>query len=311
MTTAVLEKTRAPAVSLEQLVRRYPGPTGVLGVDLAIPARGVTGLVGPNGAGKTTLLQLLAGLDRPDSGTITVNGRLALCPDTPEFEPWLTAPEVLRQSAALAQAPVRIDDAAARQWLDRVGLGDVGIRRVGAFSRGMTQRLGIAAAMVVAPDVLLLDEPTSALDTAGRAEMLRLMQDLGREHAVLLSSHSLTDVERICDQVAVMAHGTIRFAGRPAELIGAHRGNSWRVVAPEAGPVVASALRGQPWANDVQVGTDEVTLNVAEGNYGPTDFLRVLGPLAPQITTIHRQGADLESAFLRLVSRTDQESTND
>src|SRR5699024_2216947 len=150
--------------------------------------RAVTAVIGPNGAGKTVLFSIIAGLARAGSGTVdfaSPTARVAYCPDVPQFEPWLTALEVVETSLAISRESTgraRITrgtggDGLAREALDACGLGTVMNRRVADFSRGMLQRLGIAAALVADPEILILDEPNSALDPIGRADVRNIITE--------------------------------------------------------------------------------------------------------------------------------------
>jgi ABC-2 type transport system ATP-binding protein len=165
----------APVVMTRDLTRDYGG-TGLFGVSLAVPRGSIYGLVGPNGAGKTTLLSILAGVRRADRGTVDLaaaRARIAVCPDVPEFDSWLTGYEVVDLARSLVAG---IPSAGAvTAVLATAGLADSAAKRVGGFSRGMIQRLGLACALVGDPELLILDEPTSALDPAGRSEMLGLV----------------------------------------------------------------------------------------------------------------------------------------
>jgi len=185
------------------------------------------GLLGPNGAGKSTLVKIACGLVRPTAGAARIAGEPAGSPGAHRalgylaelfrFPDWLTADEMLGMHQKLAGS-----DGGARermQLLDAVGLAEASARRVGAMSKGMQQRLGIAQAMVGGPRLLLLDEPTSALDPAGRRTVRRLLEDLrGQGVAVLLNSHLLSEVELVCDRVAIIARGELVAAGTPDEL---------------------------------------------------------------------------------------------
>jgi ABC-type multidrug transport system ATPase subunit len=203
-----------PVLRTTGLVRRYPSGTGILGVDLVIPRRGIHGLVGPNGSGKTTLLGLIAGVRRPDEGRIErafPAGRLAICPDVPDFEPWLTAREVvdLTRRRTAPDRPAEATDAI----LAEVGLAGAADRRVGGFSRGMTQRLGLAAALVGGPQLIVMDEPTAALDPAGRAQLVALLKRLAEQTAVLISSHDLAQIQQAASTVGIVHHGRLVYQG--------------------------------------------------------------------------------------------------
>ena len=238
----------AAAIRTRALTKVFDSGTGLHGVDLIVPARGVYGLVGPNGAGKTTLLALLAGLRRADSGQIESESRILLCPDTPAFEPWLTSAETVDAFTGHRPAGGVGSDALAR-----VGLADVRDRRVGRFSRGMTQRLGLAVVLASGADVLLLDEPTSALDPQGRSDILDLDRRAGRDRAVVVSSHILADVQRIADTVGVLRDGRLLYQGSVSELLDRHTRPSWQLHLRSGARALAGRLAGQPWVAAVRV----------------------------------------------------------
>ena len=198
-------------------------------VSLQVGRGEVVGLLGPNGAGKTTVIKMLLGLVRPDGGEALLLGRPAADPAArtgvgylPElfrYQPWLTPAEVLTLHVRLAG--VAVPDAQRRECLAMVGLAGRGDDRVGGFSKGMQQRLGLAVALVARPQFVVLDEPTSALDPLGRADVRDIVLDLrSRGVAVLLNSHLIGEVERVCDRVVVLDRGRVAAAGSLAELLG-------------------------------------------------------------------------------------------
>lgn len=201
------------------------------GVSFQVTRGEVLGLLGPNGAGKTSLIKILLGLVRADAGEVMLLGRPAgagrararagvgYLPELFRFQPWLTADEVLALHARLAK--VDWPHARRRASLVDVGLGERSNDRVGSFSKGMHQRLGLAVALVGDPALVVLDEPTSALDPLGRADVRDLVLRL-REHGttVVLNSHLIGEVERVCDRVVVLDHGRVVASGTLAELLG-------------------------------------------------------------------------------------------
>jgi len=215
------------ALRCESLEKRYGTTEALGGVDLDVAPGELLGLLGPNGAGKSTLTKIACGLVRATSGRAEVEGSPAGSPQARaaigylaelfRFPDWLTADELLSLHQELAEsaggAPERAD------LLGLVGLADASGTKVGAMSKGMQQRLGIAQALVGSPRLLMLDEPTSALDPVGRRVVRDLLRDLrGRGIAVVLNSHLLSEVELVCDRVAILLGGKIVAQGTPGEL---------------------------------------------------------------------------------------------
>jgi ABC-2 type transport system ATP-binding protein len=219
------------AVDVRGLTKRYGERTAVDALDLRVPAGAVTGVVGPNGAGKTTTIRALLGLVRPTAGEGTVLGapfgapeaylpRVGALVEAPAPYPALSGRANLRVLARLGG----VDDERVDQVLRLVGLGDRGDDAAKAYSLGMKQRLGIAAALLPAPELLVLDEPTNGLDPAGIREVRALLRELAdRGTTVLVSSHLLAEIEVICDHVVLLTGGRLRFAGAVGELTGGRR----------------------------------------------------------------------------------------
>jgi len=292
----------AVAVSTSGLRKRY-GPQAALdGVDLEVPEGSVYGLVGPNGAGKTTLLAILAGLRRPSGGSMRLGSdrrRLAMLPDTPSFDPWLTGREVVDLARALvapAAPAARVDRALAD-----AGLTEAAARRVGGYSRGMLQRLGLAATVVGDPEVLLLDEPCSALDPAGRREVLDLVARLSGQVTVLLSTHILADVEEVCDTVGVLRAGRLLYQGPLDELLVGRAAPAWTVrCRPPLEPVEA-ALTRQPWVTTVErAGAEELLVGAASREAAEAGLVGALAEAGAQVVRLEPRAADLERVFLEL-----------
>jgi ABC-2 type transport system ATP-binding protein len=219
----------APAVWCSGLRKRYRKVTAVDDVSFTVDRGEVVGLLGPNGAGKTTVIKILLGLVRPDAGEVLLLGRPAVdpvaraqvgyLPELFRYQPWLTALEVMALHVRLAGVTVPPEE--RRECLATVGLGDRAGDRVGGFSKGMQQRLGLAVALVARPRFVVLDEPTSALDPIGRADVRDLLLSLkSRGVAVLLNSHLIGEVERVCDRVVILDKGKVAASGSLAELLG-------------------------------------------------------------------------------------------
>jgi ABC-2 type transport system ATP-binding protein len=217
------------AISARGLHKRYGRQVALAGLDLDVLPGHVVGLLGPNGAGKTTTVKILTGLVMPTGGRAALFGvpvadpaarrRLGYLPEHFRFPVWLTGLQLLAYHARLAGRDPRRDRARLYELLERVGLEGRGDERIGAYSKGMTQRLGLAQALVGEPDVVLLDEPTSAMDPLGRREIRELIRELASGGvAVLLNSHLLSEVELVCDHVVVIDRGRVLRSGSLEEV---------------------------------------------------------------------------------------------
>jgi len=215
------------ALLCESLEKRYGAVVALGGVDVEVAPGELLGLLGPNGAGKSTLTKIACGLVRATGGRAEVEGSpagsaearaaIGYLAELFRFPDWLTADELLALHQDLAGSDRGEHERA--DLLELVGLGDAAETKVGAMSKGMQQRLGIAQALVGSPRLLMLDEPTSALDPVGRRVVRDLLRDLReRGIAVVLSSHLLSEVELVCDRVAILVGGEIVAGGTPAEL---------------------------------------------------------------------------------------------
>ena len=219
----------SPAVWCSGLRKRYGRQTAVDDVSFSVARGEVLGLLGPNGAGKTSVIKMLLGLVRPDAGEVMLLGRrssdprsrsaVGYLPELFRYQPWLTAAEVLALHVRLAR--VDVGAAEQRECLALVGLADRTGDRIGGFSKGMQQRVGLAVALVARPELVVLDEPTSALDPIGRVDVRDLVLSLkSRGVAVLLNSHMIGEVERVCDRVVILDKGRVAASGTLAELLG-------------------------------------------------------------------------------------------
>lgn len=211
-------------LSVRGLSKRFGDKEVLKNLDLSIPEHSVFGFVGRNGAGKTTAMKAVLGLIRPDQGDILVCGERVLygeartnrhvgyLPDVPEFYPFLTAREYLSLCGECMGIEGRLISSRSEELLSLVGLSGE-THRIKGFSRGMKQRLGIAQALLAKPRLLICDEPTSALDPIGRREILELLLSVREQTTVLFSTHVLSDVERICTDVAFLSDGKAVLSG--------------------------------------------------------------------------------------------------
>ncbi len=281
------------------------------GIDLHVKKGEIYGFIGHNGAGKSTTINILAGLSRPSAGQCMVNGMdvrntrpgdlgIGYLPEEPKFYPWLTAYETLEYLGSGK------DKRASRQQIDSMlewaGLKDSASRRVGGFSRGMRQRLGIAAALIRDPELLLFDEPSSALDPEGRMEVLNLIKDLkGRGKTVFFSTHILDDVERVCDRVGILADGRLVLEKPLETLLSENISPVYDIELKEADETLRAQLEGL--GGVISVSAEGRTLSVAVKD--PYDSKALLSFFAQQsvpVTSLALRKNRLEDIFISEVN---------
>jgi ABC-2 type transport system ATP-binding protein len=303
------------ALCARGLVKRFETTCAVDGVDLSLAAGEVRGLLGPNGAGKTTLLRMLFGLIRPDRGSIEVLehpldvvssaalNQVGGFVEEPSFYPYLSGRENLDLLAKLDGGPARwrIDDA-----LERVDLARRSGDRVGGYSTGMRQRLGIAAALVRSPRLLLLDEPTSGLDPAGTHAVASLVRELSAQGvAVLLSSHQIGELERVCDAYTVLREGAVVWSGTAAELEAQAPASAYALGTSDDERALAIA-RMEPGVTASRSPQAGLTVAVDEGCLDP--LVLALGDARVAVRRLELLVSPLESMFFALTGHvaTDQ-----
>jgi ABC-2 type transport system ATP-binding protein len=299
-----------PPVEVRGLVKRYGDLTAVAGVDITVNTGDVYGYLGPNGAGKTTSLRMMLGLIRPTVGTVRLFGRdpmesvkaldgVAGFVEAPTFYPYLTGRRNLELLGAFDGngAGTRIDEA-----LETVELSDRAKDRVGGYSHGMRQRLGIAAALLRRPKLMLLDEPATGLDPAGMRDMRVLIRRLAdQEITVMLSSHLLAEVEELCNKVAIIQSGTIIYEGEIAELQrGA--GTTYRLVTTNDERALA-VCRAQPRVTDVRVEHGKISFAADDG--AVAELSQALVEAGALIRALTPQTLTLEDLFFSLTEGTD------
>ncbi|HET8528010.1 MAG TPA: ABC transporter ATP-binding protein [Gaiellaceae bacterium] len=305
--------TPAPPVEVRGLVKRYGEIVAVDHVDLTVEHGDVFGYLGPNGAGKTTSLRMLLGLIRPTAGTARLFGRdplvhgakalegVAGFVEGPRFYPYLSGRRNLR---LLADYDEPASGARIEEVLELVELRDRAKDRVGGYSHGMRQRLGIAASLLRQPRLLLLDEPTTGLDPAGMRDMRELVRRLAGEGiTIMLSSHLLYEVEELCNRVAIIRRGRIVYQGPLRDLLAtAATGYRLRAVDPARARVVLLAQSG---VADVRLADGELRFSADEPAAAALSV--ALGRAGIGVTALVPERASLEELFLGM---TDGESSD-
>jgi ABC-2 type transport system ATP-binding protein len=306
------------AILARALARRFGGVVALRGLNLDVPPGSIFGFLGPNGAGKTTTLRLLTGLARPSSGSASVAGVPVGAPDgrlqrligyldqDPRFYGWMRGRELLELVARLHGLHGSEVRARVAEVLEIVGLTDAARRPIGTYSGGMRQRLGIGQAIINRPRVLFLDEPVSSLDPEGRRDILEIIEGLRGSATVFMSTHILTDVERVCDRVAILNYGNLVIEAPIGELLDRYALPIYRID-PEPGQANATerlvdALRGQPWTRDIRIEHGIVRLFVRDPAVAGPALLPLLAGTGVTLAAFERARPSLEDVFLQLVA---------
>lgn len=289
-------------------LQKHFGEKEVLkGLNLSVPEGAVFGFIGRNGAGKTTTMKTVLGLLKADAGEIYVNGEkvvygqtatnhyIGYLPDVPEFYSFMNAREYLRFCGEITGMQTAEIKSRSEELLKLVGL-DGEKHRIKGFSRGMKQRLGIAQALLNSPKLLICDEPTSALDPVGRKEILDILQQVKEQTTVLFSTHILSDVERICTDIAFLKDGKIAVQGKLSEVRGKNRTEEYvleTVCEEDAKRLCTKFAMMKP------VGQTQVSFSGSEEL-----LFQVLGFLTEQkipVLKVERQEPTLESMFMEVL----------
>ncbi len=293
-------------IETRALTKRFGERAAVDAVDLTVPAGVAFGFLGPNGAGKTTLIRTLVGLTRPTSGTVELLGlpqpakraealaRVGAIVEEPRFHPHLTGRENL---SIVAAARDRAADARIAESLERVGLAHRGNDRVKTYSLGMRQRLGIARCLIADPALLILDEPMNGLDPAGILEMRHLIRAFVSEgRTVFLSSHLLDEVEKTCDQIAIVDRGRIVVQGGVQEI--AASGDPTLLLEVDDEAAARRVLDG------LSIETEGHALRIKlQPGRTPAEINRALVEAGVAVSRLEPARASLEEKFLEITSR--------
>ena len=279
------------------------------GLDLAVPEHSIFGFIGKNGAGKTTTMKLVLGLLKADGGDIFVNGEkvtygqsptnryIGYLPDVPEFYGFMTAPEYLRFCGSIGGIIPSETESRAAELLELVGLAGEK-HRIKGFSRGMKQRLGIAQALLNRPKLLICDEPTSALDPVGRKEILDILLSVREQTTVLFSTHILSDVERICTDVAFLDNGVICMQGKISEMKAQFRSEEYCL---EIERKTDLPLLLHAFAQMRSTGPNQ--LSFLESEYAVGDVMRFLADRRIPLLKLERAEPTVESLFMEVSTK--------
>lgn len=294
---------------ITDLHKRFGDKSVLRGLDLTVPEHSIFGFIGKNGAGKTTTMKLVLGLLKPDSGQIAVAGEpvsygntgtnryIGYLPDVPEFYSFMNAREYLAFCGQITGLSRKEIQRRTAELLELVGL-DQEKHRIKGFSRGMKQRLGIAQALLGRPKLLICDEPTSALDPVGRKEILDILLAVREQTTVLFSTHILSDVERICTDVAFLDNGTAAIAGSLAAIKTKYRTEAYHL---ETETEQACSILLQAFPDMVRL--DGTRLVFYETKQTLFDLLAFVAGQRIRLLKMERAEPTLESLFMEVVEK--------
>lgn len=302
-------------IQIENLTKQYRAVRALDNLNMTVEPGSIFGFLGPNGSGKTTTLRILTGLAKPTAGSAQVAGvnvakdahnlpsRIGYLPEEPAFYSWMTPQEFLDYMGRLHGLSSSQRIARIKELLILVDLAEVGKRRIGGFSRGMRQRLGLAAALVHRPEVLLLDEPVSALDPAGRKDVLELIGQLSGKCTILMSTHILADVERVCNMVGIISRGRIIVQSPREELLNRYVQPVFELDSADVPAIQrwGELLKKQPWVTSVHVESQTARIVVNDVAQARAELLA--SALAQHIVLrrYEEMRPSLEDVFLKLV----------
>ena len=305
-------------IEAKRLVKKYREIRALNGLNINVSPGVIYGFLGPNGAGKTTTLRVLAGLVRPDGGEVRIMGedvhmhdrrhlmKIGVLPEEPSFYGWMTAIGYLRDFVApLYGIEKRAASRRAAEIIEMVGLDYAADRRIQGFSRGMRQRLGLAGALVHRPQVLLLDEPVSALDPGGRKDVLDLIDNLRGETTILLSTHILGDVDRICDVIGVIFQGKMVVEAEREVLLSRYAKPIIEIEMDEDLMRWAERVRQMSFVQQVQVRGHVMRIQVKEIETAQHLLIRALSEADVLVNRFELIRPTLEDVFLQLTKGSD------
>ena len=294
---------------ITDLHKRFGDKEVLRGLNLTVPEHSIYGFIGKNGAGKTTTMKTILGLLKADSGEIVVNGEkvvygqtstnqyIGYLPDVPEFYPFMTAPEYLRFCGQITGIKKAECESRLKELLELVGLSDEK-HRIKGFSRGMKQRLGIAQALLNSPKLLICDEPTSALDPIGRKEILDILLTVREQTTVLFSTHILSDVERICTDVAFLNNGVVETQGKLSDIKTRYRSEEY-LLETENDAEIHKLTHAFPAMK--QLGRNQLTF--CESVLSAFDVLRFVSDQHIALLKFERMEPTLESLFMEVTQK--------
>jgi ABC-2 type transport system ATP-binding protein len=291
------------------LVKKFGNTNAVKGINFHIEEGRCVSLLGPNGAGKTTTLKMLSGLLEPTSGSIDFNGEKAedlrqfigYLPQYPAFYNWMSGKEFLIFAGQLAKLNRKEAEKRSEELLERVGLTNAKKRKIGGYSGGMKQRLGLAQALIHRPKLLILDEPVSALDPLGRREVLDMMREIKEETTILFSTHVLHDAEEISDDILIMHAGEIAISGSLESVMEEYRQPILQIEFESQATDWLKSITSYSFVSEVNVQGNKTSIVLKDMVNGKQTLLKDIVDRKLPIRKFEISQTTLEDLFLKVV----------
>jgi len=303
-------------LKVENLTKKYGSLEVLKGISFEIKKGMIYGFLGQNGAGKTTTMNILTGLINYNGGEIYLHGKLlkdnkrdllqkvGYLPQSPVFYNYMSATEYLGFIGEVNNMDKKLIDSRTKEVLNVVNLTDAARRRIGGYSGGMKQRLGIAVSMFNSPEILILDEPTSALDPEGRLEILELIEALkAKGTTVFLSTHILNDIERVCDEVSILHEGKLLVSENLEDLKNKYIQPIYDVEFETHCEEIKKRLIPLPWIQNVVTNKNSCSIYVSDLNKANNELLKLLANEKNIIKSFNLRKSNLEDIFLRMVNK--------
>jgi ABC-2 type transport system ATP-binding protein len=299
-------------IQINGLKKSFQGNEVIKGLDFNLEKGKCIALLGPNGAGKTTTLRMLSGLMRPTRGSITfsdakkdgdIRHLIGYLPQFPVFYDWMSGMEFLQYVGKLAGLTNKEAKERSLELLELVGISDAKNRRVGKYSGGMKQRLGIAQAIIHRPQLVMLDEPVSALDPFGRREVLELLEGMKKETTILFSTHILNDAEEVCDEILFLHNGEIVESGTMEDLRERHQQAKIDLVFHKKSAEMESTFKNHHLTQSILVDGNRISVFVTNVELARKEFLKLIFEKDWQLDKFEISSMTLEDVFMKVVGK--------
>lgn len=298
-------------VEIENLSKTYNDLKAIDNLNLSINEGDVFGFLGPNGAGKTTTIRILLGLAKPNKGNINILGNdilnnkeylnhVGFLPDVPSFYNWMTAREYLRFCGELFDMKPKQISLKSNELLKLVDLENN--RKIGGYSRGMKQRLGLAQALINDPKLIFMDEPTSALDPIGRKEVLDLVEQIKHKATIFFSTHILSDVERVCNRVGIMNKGKLITDKNISDLKSEYGESIIELELVSVTDELLNQFNNSDWVKHIIQNENKLIINVLNSDKAHFKIPQIISETKSGIISINKKQPNLEDIFVKLVN---------